>query len=129
MALAKHWSRSLCHTFIKNITATISLWFIKVYSKGERFLSAIDSVTNTIPNSNEATSKARRNGETLQHRFGTASYFLTIIMKLKEVAKWGSCNSLIFLASFKRKKVAKGVASLRKVAKLDSLNSLIREKK
>ena len=51
---------------------------IKVYSKGESFLSAIDSVTNTIPNSNEATRKARRNGETLQHHFGTASYFLTI---------------------------------------------------
>ena len=38
----------------------------------------MDSVTNTIPNSNEATRKARRNGETLQHHFGTASYFLTI---------------------------------------------------
>ena len=51
---------------------------IKVYNKGETFLSAIDSVTNTIPNSNDATRKARRNGETLQHHFGTASYFLTI---------------------------------------------------
>ena len=43
-----------------------------------KVLSAIDSVTNTIPHSNEAAKKARRNGETLQHHFGTASYFLTI---------------------------------------------------
>ena len=51
---------------------------IKIYNKREKFLSAIDSVTNTIPHSNEAAKKARRNGETLQHHFGTASYFLTI---------------------------------------------------
>ena len=51
---------------------------IKIYNKGEKFLSAIDSVTNTIPHSNEAAKKARRNGETLQHHFGTASYFLTV---------------------------------------------------
>ena len=51
---------------------------IKIYNKGEKILSAIDSVTNTIPHSNEATKKARRNGETLQHHFGTASYFLTV---------------------------------------------------
>ena len=30
---------------------------IKIYNKGEKFLSAIDSVTNTIPHSNEATKK------------------------------------------------------------------------
>ena len=30
---------------------------IKIYNKGERFLSAIDSVTNTIPHSNEAAKK------------------------------------------------------------------------
>ena len=51
---------------------------IKTYNKGEKFLSVIDSVTNTIPHSNEATKKARRNGEALQHHFGTATYFLTV---------------------------------------------------
>ena len=30
---------------------------IKIYNKGEKFLSAIDSVTNTIPHSNEAAKK------------------------------------------------------------------------
>ena len=48
---------------------------IKIYNKGEKFLSAIDSVTNIIPHSNEAAKKARRNGETLQHHFGTGSFF------------------------------------------------------
>ena len=30
---------------------------IKIYNKGEKFLSAIDSVTNIIPHSNEAAKK------------------------------------------------------------------------
>ena len=63
---------------------------IKIYNKGEKFLSAIDSVTNTIPHSNEAAKKARRNGDTLQHHFGTASYFLTInqMMRLLMLFKY-----------------------------------------
>ena len=45
---------------------------------GGKFLGAIDVVCQTVPHSNEAARKARRNVECLQHHFGCPTFFLTV---------------------------------------------------
>ena len=45
---------------------------------GGRFLNAVDAIARAVPHTNEATKKARLKGEAIQHKFGPASYFLTI---------------------------------------------------
>eukprot|EP00978_Attheya_sp_CCMP212_P039765 scaffold210072_cov86-Attheya_sp.AAC.1 len=44
---------------------------------GQRLLSAVDTVAGSAPHTNEATKRARRNAETMQHHFGLSAYFLT----------------------------------------------------
>jgi Helitron helicase-like domain at N-terminus len=47
-------------------------------SVASHFLSKVDAVTRAAPHSNEAAKYAKRNAEAIQHRFGMASYFLTV---------------------------------------------------
>jgi Helitron helicase-like domain at N-terminus len=42
------------------------------------FISNVDAVTRAAPHSNEAAKRAKRDAEAIQHRFGMASYFLTV---------------------------------------------------
>ena len=48
------------------------------FSGGGRLLTAVDTVSQHVPHSNEAAKKARRTAESLQHYFGMPSYFLTV---------------------------------------------------
>jgi PIF1-like helicase/Helitron helicase-like domain at N-terminus len=45
---------------------------------GHKLLGAIDTICKSIPHSNKAAKKARREVETMQHHFGCPSFFLTI---------------------------------------------------
>ena len=45
---------------------------------GGNLLSAIDAAARAVPHTNQATKNARKEGETCQHYFGIASYFLTV---------------------------------------------------
>ena len=47
-------------------------------SAGHRFLNAVDAISGHVPHTNEAAKRARRDGEAIQHHFGTVSYFLTV---------------------------------------------------
>ena len=48
------------------------------YGLGHRFLHALDVVSASLPHSNEAAKKMRRNAETYQHHFGQGGIFLTV---------------------------------------------------
>jgi Helitron helicase-like domain at N-terminus len=45
---------------------------------GRQLLGAIDTMCRTIPHTNEAAKKARRQVECLQHHFGSPTFFLTV---------------------------------------------------
>jgi hypothetical protein len=47
-------------------------------NRGRNFLGSIDVICQTVPHSNEAARKARRNVECLQHHFGCPTFFLTV---------------------------------------------------
>ena len=46
--------------------------------QGHELLNGVDAVARAVPHTNEAANQARRNGECLQHHFGTPSLFLTV---------------------------------------------------
>ena len=47
-------------------------------TSGASFVEAVDAITTSVPHSNEATKRARRIGESHHHKFGFASWFLTV---------------------------------------------------
>ena len=46
-------------------------------STGNRFVSAIDAVARSVPHTNEASKRGRRDAEAMQHHFGLPHLFLT----------------------------------------------------
>ena len=48
------------------------------YGRGHVLLGAIDAICKTIPHTNEAAKRARREIETMQHHFGCPTFFLTV---------------------------------------------------
>ena len=44
---------------------------------GNRFVSAIDAVARSVPHTNEASKRGRREAEAMQHHFGLPHFFLT----------------------------------------------------
>jgi Helitron helicase-like domain at N-terminus/PIF1-like helicase len=48
------------------------------YGRGHVLLGAIDTICKTIPHTNEAARRARREIETMQHHFGCPTFFLTV---------------------------------------------------
>jgi hypothetical protein len=46
--------------------------------RGRKLLGSIDTISKTVPHTNEAARRARRDAETLQHHFGCPSFFLTV---------------------------------------------------
>jgi hypothetical protein len=46
--------------------------------RGRKLLGSIDTICKTIPHTNEAARRARRDAETLQHHFGCPTFFLTV---------------------------------------------------
>jgi Helitron helicase-like domain at N-terminus/PIF1-like helicase len=45
---------------------------------GQVLLGAVDAICKRIPHTNEATKRARRDIETMQHHFGSPTFFLTV---------------------------------------------------
>ena len=45
---------------------------------GNEFIGAVDAMAGSVGITNEATNKARRDAEAMQHHFGLATYFLTV---------------------------------------------------
>ena len=45
---------------------------------GKEFLKAVDVTTQSVPHTNEATKRARHDGQAFIHEFGHAHYFLTV---------------------------------------------------
>jgi hypothetical protein len=47
-------------------------------TRGQVLLGAVDAICKYIPHTNEAANRARRDMETMQHHFGSPTYFLTV---------------------------------------------------
>lgn len=76
---ASQISTSLTEEDIANAISKKKTGDLHNNNAGGSFIRAVDAVAQAVPHSNDATRKARRDGQTFAHHFGFPSFFLTVV--------------------------------------------------